>query len=114
MRHFYDEALQESSIEARRRESLVLEKSISLLSTARHCDRNSREIIEALFYTNRVWTTFIQDLNSFENQLPKDLKINLISIGLWILKECDRIRRNESNNYQGIIDVISIIKDGLK
>ena len=43
-----------------------------------------------------------------------EIRANLISIAIWILKECDRIRKRESDNFQGIIDVTTIIRDGLK
>ncbi|MBL0848502.1 MAG: flagellar biosynthesis regulator FlaF [Candidatus Liberibacter ctenarytainae] len=114
MHHCYDESIKESFSESRNRERIILDKSISLLSNARHCEQDNREIIESLSYTTRIWTVFIQDLISENNQLPEDLKLNLISIGLWIIEECARIRRNESNNYQGIIDLISLIRDGLR
>ena len=70
--------------------------------------------IEAIFYTRRVWTRFVDDLQQPENELPVELKANLISIAIWILKECEQIRKRNSTNYQGIIDVTTIIKDGLK
>ncbi len=58
--------------------------------------------------------SFIEDLKHPDNQLEIQLRANLISIAIWILKECDRIRRRQSTNYQGIIDVTTIIRDGLK
>ncbi|AKK20379.1 flagellar biosynthesis regulator FlaF [Candidatus Liberibacter africanus] len=114
MRQYYDETMQESSIECKKRERWVLDKAISLLSTANQSAPDSKEVVEALFYTTRVWVVFIQDLISENNQLSEETKINLISVGLWILKECERIRRNQSNNYQEIIDIITIVRDGLK
>ncbi|RPD37345.1 flagellar biosynthesis regulator FlaF [Candidatus Liberibacter solanacearum] len=114
MRQYYNEIVQESSVESRKREFWILNKSISLLSSAHQSKPNSREVVEALYYTNRVWVVFIQDLVSESNQLTEEVKLNLISIGLWILEECERIRRNESNNYQAIIDVMSVVRDGLK
>ncbi|AHA27760.1 flagellar biosynthesis regulator FlaF [Candidatus Liberibacter americanus] len=114
MRQYYNEIVQGSSEEARKRELWIINESISLLSNAKECEKNSIEIVKALFYTTRVWTIFVQDLISENNQLPNDLKLNLISIGLWILEECALIRRNKSDNYQGIIDISAQIRDGLK
>lgn len=58
--------------------------------------------------------SFVEDLKSPENQLNIELRANIISIAIWILKECDQIRRRQSVNFQGIIDVTTIIRDGLK
>ncbi|AGA64935.1 flagellin synthesis regulator protein [Liberibacter crescens BT-1] len=111
----YEENMQSSMVEARKRERLILDRSISLLSEARDCKGGVHNIIhEALFYTTRVWVFFIEDLQGDDNKLSEDLRAQLISIGFWILKECERIRRHESTDYQSIIDVISMVRDGLK
>lgn len=110
----YSEVMQDAVADAKERERQVLDRSIELLSIARDNEKYSREAIEALFYTRRVWMSFIEDLKHPENQLDVELRANLISIAIWILKECDRIRRRQSTNYQGIIDVTTIIRDGLK
>ncbi|WP_337266112.1 flagellar biosynthesis regulator FlaF [Oryzifoliimicrobium ureilyticus] len=110
----YAEVLDDSVTDAKERERQVLDRSIALLSIARDKEKYSREAIDALFYTRRVWVSFIEDLKHPDNQLDVEIRANLISIAIWILKECDRIRRRQSTNYQGIIDVTTIIRDGLK
>jgi flagellar protein FlaF len=110
----YAEVMQDAVADARERERQVLDRSITLLSAARDKGTYGREGIEALFYTRRVWISFIEDLKNPENQLDIELRANLISIAIWILKECEKIRKRQSDNYQGIIDVTTIIRDGLK
>ncbi|MCM2291382.1 flagellar biosynthesis regulator FlaF [Allorhizobium sp. BGMRC 0089] len=110
----YNEIMEDGVADAKERERQVLDRSIDLLAQARTAGRYGRESIEAIYYTRRVWIRFIEDLKQPDNQLGDELRANLISIALWILKECDRIRKRESDNYQGIIDVTTIIRDGLK
>ncbi|HBF31738.1 flagellar biosynthesis regulator FlaF [Rhizobium sp.] len=110
----YNEIMEDGVADAKERERQVLERSMDLLSKARDAGRYGRESIEAIYYTRRVWIRFIEDLKQPDNQLGTELRANLISIALWILRECDRIRQRESENYQGIIDVATIIRDGLK
>ena len=110
----YAEIMQDNVADAKERERQVLDRSIVLLTTAMEKGKYTREGIEALFYTRRVWVAFIEDLKNPENQLDITLRANLISVAIWILKECERIRRRQSTNYQGIIDVTTIIRDGLK
>ena len=110
----YAEVMADDVADAKERERRVLYRSIELLEAARDGNGFSRESIEALFYTRRVWLRFIEDLKEPDNALSVELRANLISIAIWILKECERIRKRESTNYQGIIDVTSIIRDGLK
>ncbi|MBN9031022.1 MAG: flagellar biosynthesis regulator FlhF [Rhizobiales bacterium 63-7] len=110
----YAEIMEDGVADAKDRERQVLNRSIELLGAARDKREYSREAIEALFYTRRIWIRFIEDLKQPENQLDTELRANLISIAIWILKECDRIRKRQSDNFQGIIDVTTIIRDGLK
>ncbi|CAD7041371.1 MULTISPECIES: flagellar biosynthesis regulator FlaF [Pseudorhizobium] len=110
----YAEIMEDGVADAKDRERQALERSIELLVAARDAGGYSRHTIEAVYYTRRVWIRLIEDLKQPENELGSELRANLISIAIWILKECERIRKRQSTNYQGIIDVTTIIKDGLK
>lgn len=110
----YAEIMEDGVADAKDRERQALTKSIDLLTAAMVSDAPARATIEALFYTRRVWIRFIEDLKQEENELSEELRANLISIAIWILKECELIRKRQSENFQGIIDVTTIIKDGLK
>jgi len=110
----YAEIMEDGVADAKERERQALNRSIELLGAARDQGGYSREAIEAIFYTRRVWIRFIEDLKQPENQLGAQLRANLISIAIWILKECERIRKRQSDNFQGIIDITTIIRDGLK
>ena len=107
----YAEIMEDGVADAKDRERQALTRSIELLTLARDEKGYSREAIEALFYTRRVWIRLIEDLKQPENQLDAELRANLISIAIWILKECDRIRKRQSTNFQGIIDVTTIKSD---
>lgn len=110
----YAEIMEDGVADAKERERQALDRCIQLLSAARDKSGYGREAIEAIYYTRRVWVRLIEDLQNPENQLADDVRANLISIAIWILKECDRIRKRQSTNFQGIIDVTTIIRDGLK
>jgi flagellar biosynthesis activator protein FlaF len=110
----YAEIMADDVADSKDRERQVLDRSITMLLGASGKGRDSREAIEALFFTRRVWIAFIEDLRSTENQLPTSLRADLISIGIWILKETDKIRLRKSTNFKGIADITTIIRDGLK
>jgi flagellar biosynthesis activator protein FlaF len=110
----YAEIMADDIAGSRDREKQVLDRAIELLRSAMQKGRESRDAVEALFYTRRVWTAFIEDLRNPDNQLPIAVRADLISIGIWILKELDRIRLRKSDNFKGIADIITIIRDGLK
>ncbi len=110
----YAEIMEDGVADAKSRERQVLDRSIELLEIAAAKGRNSQEAIEALFYTRRLWIRFVEDLALPDNQLDPDLRGNLISVAIWILKEVDRVRKRESDNFRGIIEITTIIRDGLK
>ena len=110
----YADVQTDSIADAKDRERQLLSRSIDLLSTAHTKGHRSTEAIEAIQFMNRVWTSFIEDLGSAENQLPVELRANLISIGLWLLREAEEVRQGRSNNFEGLIEVSQIIRDGIQ
>jgi flagellar protein FlaF len=110
----YADIQTDSIADAKERERQLLTRSIDLLTAARDVGTDSMEAIEAIHFTNRVWTTFIEDLGSSENALPRELRANLISIGLWLLREAEEVRQGRSNNFDGLIEVSQIIRDGIQ
>lgn len=110
----YNEIQTDSVADAKDRERQVLSRSIDLLASARDMGPDSREAVDAIHFMNRIWTTFIEDLGNPENELPKELRANLISIGLWLLREGEEVRQGRSQNFEGLIEVSQIIRDGMQ
>lgn len=110
----YADIQSDSVADAKDREKQLLNRSIDLLAAASNVGVGSLEAIQALHFTNRLWTTFIEDLGSADNALPKELRANLISIGLWLLRETEEVRQGRSNNFEGLIEVSQIIRDGIQ
>jgi flagellar protein FlaF len=110
----YADIQTDSIADARDRERQLLTRCIDLLTEAKAAGVLSQQTIEALFFTNRVWTSLIEDLGNPENSLPKELRANLISIGLWLMREAEDIRQGRSDNFDGLIEVTQIIRDGIQ
>ncbi len=110
----YADIQTDSVADAKDRERQLLSRSIDLLTAAAAVGRGSMEAVEALHFTNKVWTTFVEDLGSSDNALPKELRANLISIGLWLLRETEEIRQGRTDNFEGLIEVSQIIRDGIQ
>lgn len=98
---------------ARAQEALALEANIELLQLAQARGAASPEAATALHATRQVWNILIEDLGRADNGLPQQLRADLISIGLWVLREAEAIRSGRSSNFAGIIDVTETIRKGL-
>ena len=110
----YADIQTDSVADAKDRERQLLTRSIDMLAAAHAEGPQSMQAIEALHFMNRVWTSFVEDLGNADNALPKELRANLISIGLWLLREAEDVRQGRSDNFEGLIEVSQIIRDGIK
>jgi flagellar protein FlaF len=110
----YAEVLEETPQTTRAREREAIQHSIDLLQAADKAGVQSREAVDALVFVRRLWTVLIEDLGKPENDLPKQLRADLISIGLWVMREAEQIRLEKSSNFKGIIEVLQNIRDGLQ
>ena len=45
--------------------------------------------------------------------MPTALRARLVSIGIWVIKEIERLRSGESRDFVSIIEINQIIRDGL-
>ena len=110
----YADIQTDSVADAKDRERQLLTRSIDMLAAAHAEGPQSMQAIEALHFMNRVWASFVEDLGNVDNALPKELRANLISIGLWLLREAEDVRQGRSDNFEGLIEVSQIIRDGIK
>jgi flagellar protein FlaF len=87
---------------------------IAMLRAAQQKDPQSRERVEALFYLRRLWTIFINDLSDPNNELPEQLRAGIISIGIWMMKEIERVQGGATDDLTPMIEINALIRDGLK
>jgi flagellar protein FlaF len=111
---YYGEVLEEVPKAARERERTALERSIELLKVAEQKGPSSNESVEALHFVRRLWGIFIEDLAKPENGLPQKLRADLVSVGLWVMREAEEIRQGRSKDFKGLIDVCRTISEGLQ
>ena len=109
----YNEIVDESPQAMRAQEGRALDEVIDLLRTAADVGLRSREAVNALFQLRQLWAVFLEDLNSADNALPATLRAGLISIGIWVNKEIDRVRSGATRDLTSLIEINQIIRDGL-
>ncbi len=109
----YNEIVEESSRSMRAQEARALDRVIAMLREAEGNGPKSREGISALYQLKTLWTVFLDDLKGSENGLPTTLRAQLISIGIWIIKEIERLRGGQVTDLSPLIEINQIIRDGL-
>ncbi len=113
-RKAYQDIAEDDFSEERQNEARALDHAIGMMREAQEQGMDSVQAVKARHFTRRLWFYFLDDLTMPDNGLPDDLKANLISIGIWILRELDRIEKGEQDSFADIIDVMVMIRDGLQ
>ena len=110
----YSEICEETPELQRNEEREILSRVIENLKGLDHNDLKSREAQDAMRLTERLWLAFIDDLSSEANSFPDQLKADLLSIGLYIVGELEKIRAGQSQDIESIIAINEIIYKGLE
>src|ERR1700722_10461147 len=107
----YNDVIEDSHQTLRAREQAAMDRVIGMLRAAQEKGPQSRELVDALFYLRRLWSIFINDPN---NELPAQLRAGIISIGVWMMKEIDRVRGGVTDDLTPMIEINVLIRNGLK
>ncbi len=113
MKH-YEQVAEDTSERIRSNEVRAIEHSIDLMKRARDSKMLARDVVEAVFFLNRLWCVLLEDLASRENALSEGLRAKLISIGIWILRAAEDIRQNKLASFDALITISQTISIGLK
>ncbi|WP_262299142.1 flagellar biosynthesis regulator FlaF [Microvirga sesbaniae] len=113
-RFSYAEVVEDAPRECRQREYEVFDHAIGLLKAAEGRPSRSPEMNDAMEFLQRLWTAFVQDLAHPDNELPDKLKAQLISIGFWVMRETSRVALGEHNDLNALIDINTMIQEGLR
>lgn len=109
----YGELLEDDGQLARERERMALDQSILLLEQAGAADAGAVQIAEAIAFTSKLWTVLVEDLANPDNGLPKPLKAQIVSIGIWILRDLEQARTDAAHDFSDVVAVSKAIRDGL-
>jgi flagellar protein FlaF len=109
----YAEALDDDQQGRRERERTALDQSIRLMELAAAEGASPVDVSAAIGFACKLWTLLIEDLAAPGNGLPKELKAQIVSIGIWILRELQSLRAEPGKSFDDAIAVSRAIRDGL-
>lgn len=111
---YYEEVVEQGSESGRRAEKMAISHSLGLLETAQETGVQSNEATVAMHFTRRLWEMLLRDLASPENGLPAQLRADLISIGIGILRELEELRQHRKDDFEHVMFLSRTILGGLK
>ena len=69
-------------------------------------------LIDAIDWNRRLWSTLAVDCMNDGNQLPKELRAQIISLSLWVTKYSSQVMQ-EGVSIEPLIDINRTIMQGL-
>ncbi|WP_119308952.1 flagellar biosynthesis regulator FlaF [Cohaesibacter haloalkalitolerans] len=110
---YYAESSQLSGSCQRSQELQAINHVLESLREAKVMGIQSPQGVKALYETSTLWSFLLEDLIKPENAMPEQIKADLISLGIFILKEVGRVRLNQSDGIDTLIDLNAMISSGL-
>lgn len=109
----YADVTQGSSDVAREQESIAFDDGLALMEVAQGDPENVARRLDAARHMQILWRYLIKDLSNPANDLSDELKANLVSIGLWSLREVNSILAERKSDWAALIDINRTVREGL-
>lgn len=90
----------------------ALMKAQQRMSDARTKPTAMAEVMDALNWNNQVWDTFVEDVGTEGNMLPRELRAAIVSLGIWVSRETGLVTSGEGD-IEALISVNKAIMRGL-
>ncbi|GAB4177290.1 MAG: hypothetical protein OHK0024_14980 [Thalassobaculales bacterium] len=74
---------------------------------------NRRKLLDAVLRNKKMWDTFLIELSDAANQLPKETRAGLLSIGIFVNRETARVLENQTDP-KVLIEINQTIMQGLR
>ncbi|SFO66187.1 flagellar protein FlaF [Cohaesibacter marisflavi] len=116
--HSAARAYQDASSHAgspREREAALLIKAAAKLQKTKSADTTPAQLDEALTFNRKIWTLFVGELMSEDHEMPKELRQNLVNLGIFTFNHTLRIMTDpKSATVDSLININRNIAEGLR
>ena len=90
---------------------LFAEVTRSLID-AKDCSKLDKKLHEALHWNRQLWSTLATDCAVEGNQLPAQLRAQIVSISIWVGKYSSQVAKGQES-LEALIDINKNIMEGL-
>ncbi|ORE96388.1 flagellar biosynthesis regulator FlaF [Acuticoccus yangtzensis] len=109
----YADVIQGGSEMGREQEKEAFDRGISLMEAAQARPDDFERKRDAARHVQTLWGYLIKDLSHPANDLSDELKGNLISIGLWVIRDIDAIISGSKTDWAPLIEINKTVREGL-
>jgi flagellar protein FlaF len=106
---------QKRNLTPREVEAMAFTKAALMLEDAKKVTGNIAEFSKALRFNHLLWTIIQADLTDPENQLPPEIKANVMSLSIFVDKQTTKALRTASaNDLDVLININRNLAAGLR
>lgn len=107
--------MQKSSLTPREVEAMAFTKAAVMLEDAKQKVKNIEGYAQALRFNHLLWTIVQADITEPENQLPADIKANILSLSIFVDKQTMKaMRSSEPADLDVLININRNLAAGLR
>src|SRR6195952_1685819 len=106
---------QKRNLTPREVEAMAFTKAALMLEDAKKVTNNINEYSKALRFNHLLWTIIQADLTDPENQLPPEIKANVMSLSIFVDKQTTKaLRSTTANDLDVLININRNLAAGLR
>src|SRR6185503_21031306 len=106
---------QKRNLSPREVEAMAFTKAALMLEDAKKFTGNITEYSKALRFNHLLWTIIQADLTDPENQLPPEIKANVMSLSIFVDKQTTKaLRSSAPNDLDVLININRNLAAGLR
>jgi flagellar protein FlaF len=106
---------QKRNLSPREVEAMAFTKAALMLEDAKKVTNNINEYSKALRFNHLLWTIIQADLTDPENQLPPEIKANVMSLSIFVDKQTTKaLRSSNANDLDVLININRNLAAGLR
>jgi len=106
---------QKRNLSPREVEAMAFTKAALLLEEAKQKTQNIEEYSKALRFNHLLWTIIQADLTEPENQLPNEIKANVMSLSIFVDKQTTKaMRTSNAADLDVLININRNLAAGLR
>ena len=106
---------QKRNLTPREVEAMAFTKAALLLEDAKKFTNNIAEYSKALRFNHLLWTIIQADLTDPENQLPPEIKANVMSLSIFVDKQTTKaLRSSAATDLDVLININRNLAAGLR
>jgi len=106
---------QKRNLSPREVEAMAFTKAALMLEDAKKFIGNITEYSKALRFNHLLWTIIQADLTDPENQLPPEIKANVMSLSIFVDKQTTKaLRSNTATDLDVLININRNLAAGLR